>query len=54
MNRKDFEALADAIKCVRKYMPAGTLMELVDRVAKVCSNDNPNFNYETFRKACED
>lgn len=52
MSKKDFEALAGVARGVRNYMDAGPFLELIDRLAVVCRNANPHFNYTTFKAAC--
>lgn len=60
MTKKDFQAIADVIKNLNlgQALATGYDIELarkviVERFAEMLSKQNPRFNREYFRKACE-
>ena len=52
MTKKDYEALANALRNVPSIKAWDTWGECVKAVALVCQWDNPRFDYQRFLKAC--
>lgn len=55
MTRKDYVATATILADFKTLIADEfTFQDLVDEFADMFSADNPNFNYEKFREACND
>lgn len=53
MTRKDYAAIAAALRAVRKKFPlSGGVNEAVHLIAEVLAKDNPRFDRARFCQAC--
>lgn len=57
MQRRHFEAIAEAIRSTRLANPSEEAQPIIDdmvrNMAAVCKRANPNFDIGRFREACE-
>ncbi len=56
MTKKDFELIADAISATQGFFAGGVddfVNHLVDSLIVRLANNNPRFDSEKFRKACQ-
>jgi len=52
MTKKHFNAIAQAFAAHRDEIPADAFRALVDDIASVCKQANPNFDRARFADAC--
>lgn len=52
LTRKDYVTLADILESFSELIERFTFEDLVEDIADYCASDNPNFDYDKFRKAC--